>query len=143
MNGDVQYDLSTLAFNNGEQLEAFHSIILILRQEITLSEETVSPTRLLLQYMKSLSKIDKLEAFIATNIIYLITFLDNNGKYSVYIGGNIRGIYFFLEIIGSPKTFTTSGQRSHHFGLSFYINNDTEYLHPVIAALRMRHKIIC
>ena len=28
MNGDVQYDLATLAFNNGEQLEDFHSRIL-------------------------------------------------------------------------------------------------------------------
>ena len=28
MNGDVQSDLATLAFNNGEQLEYFHSSIL-------------------------------------------------------------------------------------------------------------------
>ena len=31
MNGDVQSDLSTLAFNNGEQLEYFHSRILRLK----------------------------------------------------------------------------------------------------------------
>ena len=42
MNGDVQSDLATLAFNNREQLEDFHSRILKLKQEITLFGETVS-----------------------------------------------------------------------------------------------------
>ena len=37
MNGDVQSDLATLAFNNGEQLEDFHSRILRLQQEIIIS----------------------------------------------------------------------------------------------------------
>ena len=37
MNGDVQSDLDTLAFRNGEQLEDFHSRILRLQQEIMLS----------------------------------------------------------------------------------------------------------
>ena len=46
----------------------------------------------------------------------IIAFLDNNGKYYVYTGGNINGIYFYLEMIGYPTTLTTSGQRSHHFG---------------------------
>ena len=32
MNGDVQSDIATLAFNNGEQLEYFHSRILRLQQ---------------------------------------------------------------------------------------------------------------
>ena len=32
MNGDVQYNLATLAFNNGEQIEDYHSRILILQQ---------------------------------------------------------------------------------------------------------------
>ena len=32
MNGDVQSDIDTLAFNNGEQLEDFHIIIIILQQ---------------------------------------------------------------------------------------------------------------
>ena len=53
-NGDVQSDLSTLAFNNGEQLEDFHSRILRLQQKIILSGEIVSPTRLLFEYMKVL-----------------------------------------------------------------------------------------
>ena len=52
MNGDVQYYLATLDFKNGEQLEDFHSRILRLQQEIMFSGEIVSPTRLLLQYMK-------------------------------------------------------------------------------------------
>ena len=49
MNGDVQSDLSTLAFKDGEQLEDFHSRILRIQQEIMLSGEIVSPTRLLFQ----------------------------------------------------------------------------------------------
>ena len=32
MNGDIQSDLATLAFRNGEQLEDFHSRILRLQQ---------------------------------------------------------------------------------------------------------------
>ena len=46
--------------------------------------------------MKELSKSDKLKAFIATKLTYLITFLDNNGKSAVYIGGDIHGVYFYL-----------------------------------------------
>ena len=49
MNGDVKSDLATLAFRNGEQLEYFHSRILRLQQEIMLSGEIVSPTRLIFQ----------------------------------------------------------------------------------------------
>ena len=37
INGGVQSDIATLAFRNGEQLEDFHSRILILQQEIMLS----------------------------------------------------------------------------------------------------------
>ena len=48
MNGDVQSNLATLAFKNIKQLKDFHSRILRLQQEIILSGETVSPTRLLL-----------------------------------------------------------------------------------------------
>ena len=87
VNGDVQSDLSTLTFKNGEQLEDFHVRIIILQQEIMLSGETVSLTRIILQYMKALPKSDKIKAFIAPNMTDLITFLDNNGKYAVYTGG--------------------------------------------------------
>ena len=104
MNSDVQYDLATLAFNNGEQLEGFHSRIIILQQEIIVSGDIVSPTRILLQYMKAFSKIDKLRAFIAPKMADLITFLDNNIKYTVYKVGDMHGIYFYLEMIRSPKT---------------------------------------
>ena len=93
MNGDVQSDLATLAFKNGEQLEDFHSRILRLQQEIMLSGEIVSPTRLLFQYMKALTKSEKLRAFIAPKMTDLITLLDDNGKYDVYTGGDIHGIY--------------------------------------------------
>ena len=100
MHGDIQSDLSTLAFNNGEQLEYFHSRILILQQEIMLYVETVSPTRILFQYMKELEKIDELKSCIAPKMTYLITFLDNNRKYAVYTGVNIHELYRYLEIIG-------------------------------------------
>ena len=54
-----------------------------------LSGEIVSPTILLPQYMKALTKIEKLKAFIAPKMTYLITFLDDNGKSDVYTGGYI------------------------------------------------------
>ena len=47
MNGDIQYNIFTLVFNNGEQLEDFHSRTIRLQQEIIISGEIVSPTRLL------------------------------------------------------------------------------------------------
>ena len=125
MNGDVQYYLATLAFNNRKQLEYFHGRIIIIQQEIILSGEFVSPTRLLFQCMKVLTKSDKLKSFIAPNITDLIRFLDNTRKSAIYTGGNIHGIYCYLEMIGSPATLTTSSQSSHHFGPSYYINNDT------------------
>ena len=76
-------------------------------------------------------------------MIDLVTFLDNNGKYAVYTGVNIHGLYCYLEIIGAPTTLTTSSQCSHNFGTSPSINNDTETLQPVIVALGMRHESIC
>ena len=81
-NVDVQYDLSTLAFKNGEQLQYLQSIILILQQEIILSGETESPTRFVFQYMKALSNSNKLKAFIAPNMTDIIIFLANNRKSS-------------------------------------------------------------
>ena len=84
MNGDVQSDLATLELNIGEQLEDFHGIILRLQQEIVISGETISPTIIIFHYMKELSKSDKFNAFIAPNMTYLITFLDNNRKPAFY-----------------------------------------------------------
>ena len=46
VNGDVHSDLATFDFKKGEQLEDFHSIIIRLQQEITLSGETLSTARL-------------------------------------------------------------------------------------------------
>ena len=73
----------------------------------------------------------------------LITFIDKNGKSAVYEGGDIHGIYCYLDMIGASTTLTTSGHRSHHFGPSSSRNNDAENLQPVIAVIRMRQKIIC
>ena len=143
MNGDVQSDLSTLASNNREQLEYFHGKILRLQQEIMISGEIVSPTRLIFQYMKALSKRDKLGAFIAPKMTDIITLPDNNWKSAVYTGGDIHGIYYYLEIIGDPTVLTTSSQRYHHFSPPSSINNYVATLQPVIADLRTRQKIIC
>ena len=143
MNGDIQSDLATLAFRNGEQLEDFHSRVLRLQQEIMLSGEILSPTRIIFQYMKVLKNSDKPRAFIAPNMTYLITILDKNGKSAVYTGGDIHGIYHYLETIGYPTTLTTSARSSHHFGHSSSSNNDSANIQPVIAALRKRQKSIC
>ena len=37
----------------------------------------------------------------------IITLLDNNGKFAVYTGENIHGIYRYIEMIGSQTTLTT------------------------------------
>ena len=92
--------------------------------------------------MKALSNSDKLVAFISPKMTYLITFLDNNRKYTVYTGGDFNGIYSYLEIIVSPTTLTALGQRYHHFSPSSSINNDKTYLRTVNASLRTRQKNI-
>ena len=138
MNGDVQSDLATLAFNNGEHREYFHGRILRLQQEIMFHGENLSPNIFLLQYTNTLPRSDKLRDFIATMMKYLITFLDNNGKYAVYTLGDIYGIYCYLDMIGAPKILTTSGQRYNHFSPSSSTKNDTTTLQPFIAALRTR-----
>ena len=73
----------------------------------------------------------------------LVTFLDNNGKSAAYIRGNINGLYRYLDIIGATTTLITSDKLSLNFGPSYSIDNDTEYFQPVVAALRMKQKIIC
>ena len=93
--------------------------------------------------MKALSNSDKLRAFIAPKMTYLITFPDSNCKYDVYTGGDIHGICRYLEIIGSPTTLKTSGHRSHHFIHSSCRNNYAATLQPVISALCMRQNSIC
>ena len=75
-------------------------------------------------------------------MIDLITFLDNNGKYAVYTGGDIHGIYRYLEMIGAPTTLTTSVQRSYHFSPSYFINNGAATLQPVIVDLRKRQSYL-
>ena len=49
-----------------------------------LSVEIVSHTRLLFQYMNSLTKSEKLRAFIAPKMTDIINFFDKNGKSTVY-----------------------------------------------------------
>ena len=48
MNGNIQSDITTLAFKNREQFEYFHIIILRLKQKFNLHGETVSPIIILL-----------------------------------------------------------------------------------------------
>ena len=95
-NGDVQSDLSTLAFNNEEQLEYFQIKIIILKQEIIIFIETLSPTRLLFQYTKALSKIDKIKAFIDPKVTDIITFHDNNGNLDFCTWVNINELYHYI-----------------------------------------------
>ena len=76
-------------------------------------------------------------------MIDIITFLDNDVNSAVYTGEYIHGIYSYLEIIGAPTTFATSGRISHHFSTSYSINNDTASLQTVISYLCMRQKSIC
>ena len=57
-------------------------------------------------------------------MIDIITFFDKNGKYSVYTGVNINGIYRYLEISGDPTTLTTSSQSSYHFWWKMKEQND-------------------
>ena len=71
-------------------------------------------------------------------MIYLITFLDN----SIYTGGDIRGIYRYLETIEASTTLTTSGQRSHNFSPSSSRNNNASTLQSVIVALCTRQMSI-
>ena len=73
----------------------------------------------------------------------IITLLDNNGKYAVHTGGNIHGIFRYLEMIGSPTTLTTSGQRSYYFGPQSSINNDKLYIQESIASIPMIQKSVC
>ena len=92
--------------------------------------------------MRALSKSNKLKAFIAPKMKNVIIFLDNNVKYAVYTGGKIHGLYCYLEMIVAPTTLTTLGQRSHNFGPSYSINNDTASLQPVITSILIIHKSI-
>ena len=73
----------------------------------------------------------------------LIKLLNNNVKYAVYTGGNINGLYSYLEMILSSTKWTTSGQLSRNFGHSSSVNNDTAFIQPNISALRMIQKSIC
>ena len=60
-----------------------------------------------------------------TNMKDLITFIYKNRKSSIHTVGKIHVIYRYIKMIRSPTKFTTSGQRYHHFGPSYSINNDT------------------
>ena len=105
MNGGVQSDLASIELKNREQLEYFHSRILRICQEIILSVETVSTKRLLFKYMKSFSNSNKPKALIAPKMVELITFLDNNGNFSIHTGGNINVLYhlfIMIEYINIP-----------------------------------------
>ena len=96
MNCDVQSDLVTPEFKNGEQLEDFHSRIIRIEQEIKLYGETVSPKIILFQYTELFSKSDKIKDFIAPKMTYLTTLVENNGKLSIHTGGNIHGLYMII-----------------------------------------------
>ena len=93
--------------------------------------------------MKELSNSDKFKALISPKTKDIVAFFDKNGKPAVYARVNIHVLYFYLEIIGSPTTLTTSVQRSHNFGPSSSTNNDIATLKLVIEALCVLQNIIC
>ena len=93
--------------------------------------------------MKALPKSDKIKALIAPKMTDIITFLKKKGKSAIYTGGNIHGLYRYLDIIWDPTTLTTSGCCSHHFGPSSSTNNDAETIQPVIVDICVRQKTIC
>ena len=66
--------------------------------------------------MPAFSKSNKIKEFIAPKMTDISAFLDNNRKLAVYTGGDIRRLYRYLDIIGSPTTLNTSGQFSNNFG---------------------------
>ena len=65
MNDYVHYELYTPELIKVEQPEVFHSRILRLQQQISLYGETISSTRLYLQYIKTYSNSDNLKEFVA------------------------------------------------------------------------------
>ena len=93
--------------------------------------------------MKVLSNSENLNPFIAPKMTDIITFLDNNGKLAIFAEVNIHGFYCCLEVIVSPITFATSVHHSFHSDPSYFTNNDTATLQPVIADLSVRQKAIC
>ena len=74
-----------------------------------------------------------------TNLIIL---LKNNRNMSVYTGGDIHGLYSYIEIIVSPTILTTSDHFYHHFSPSSSTNNDIEIIQKVVAAPCMIQKSI-
>ena len=54
MGGDTQSELATLVFKQEEKVESFHGRTLRLHKETNIYGETVSPTRILLQYTEAL-----------------------------------------------------------------------------------------
>ena len=87
--------------------------------------------------MKELPKSNKIKSFVVPKMTDPIIFLDKNVKSFVYTGRNIHKLYWCLEIIGSPTTWTTSGRCYHSFGPSSSINIDTETLQSVITSIHI------
>ena len=87
------------------------------------------------------SKCDVLKDFVAPKMTGFTALIEKHGKEVSYYASDINYIYSYLEMIGSPTNLTYSIWHSQFFGLN--TNTDTESLHPVIAALRVRQGIIC
>ena len=92
--------------------------------------------------MKVLSKRNKIKAFISHNMTDLIIFLDNNRKSAIYTGETTTRLYKYLEMIEPTTNLTYSSLWSYHFDTSSSTIDDKSSLHPVIADLSVRHKII-
>ena len=71
-----------------------------------------------------------------------VTFLYNNVKPSIYTGGGVHSLYYYLRITESPTNLTSSGQRFHHIGTSSSTNNNKLYLTPEIVNICVRQNIV-
>ena len=65
--------------------------------------------------MKELSKCDKINATIAPKMIYLIAFFHKNVKSDICTGGDIYGLYCYIETIEYPTNLTYLSQQYHNF----------------------------
>ena len=91
--------------------------------------------------MKILSNSFKLTLFVMSKMIDLITFLDKNGKASIYTGRYFYDLYNYLWMIGVPTNLNYSIYFSHY--CVHFDNNDKYSLQPVIKALCVRQNITC
>ena len=106
MNGDVKYYLSRLEFKNGENLKIFMALFSDLNKKLCSLEKF----SLLLDFYSStwrhFQRVIK-KIFHCSQDYRSHHIPRKRRKSAVYTGGDINGIYRYIEMIGSPTTFIT------------------------------------